>query len=139
MVLINVSRLNYERSLIMIKVEAIVREDKLEEVKDVLQELKVHGMTISQVVGCGTALAHTQIVRGSKVDITVVPKVKFEIVLSDQCWADKTVDAISRVAYTGEHGDGKIFVYPLMDVIRIRTGEHGPQAVWDAEQMLEKE
>ena len=118
----------------MVKIDAIVREDKVEEIKDVLQELKVHGMTISQVVGCGTSLGYTQVIRGSKVDVQVVPKVKFEIVVSNKAWADKTVEAISKTAYTGEHGDGKIFVYELLDVVRIRTGEHGEQAVWDSEQ-----
>lgn len=118
----------------MVKIDAIVREDKVEEIKDVLKELKVHGMTISQVVGCGTSLGYTHIVRGSKVDVQVVPKVKFEIVVSNKSWADKTVEAISKAAYTGEHGDGKIFVYELMDVVRIRTGEHGEEAVWDSEQ-----
>ena len=113
----------------MIKIDAIVRQEKIEDVKDALSEIKIHGMTISQVVGCGTTLGYTQLVRGSKVDINVLPKVKFEIA---------TMQAISKAAYTGEHGDGKIFVYELMDVVRIRTGEHGPQAVWDSEQKKEK-
>lgn len=118
----------------MVKIDAIVRQEKIEEVKDALKEIKVHGMTISQVVGCGTSHGYTQVIRGSKVDINVLPKVKFEIVVSDKKWAESTVKAISDAAYTGEHGDGKIFVYELMDVVRIRTGEHGPEAVWDSEQ-----
>ena len=122
----------------MIKIDAIVRQEKIEDVKDALSEIKIHGMTISQVVGCGTTLGYTQLVRGSKVDINVLPKVKFEIVVSDEEWAKATMQAISKAAYTGEHGDGKIFVYELMDVVRIRTGEHGPQAVWDSEQKKEK-
>lgn len=121
----------------MVKIDAIVRQEKIEEVKDALKEMKIHGMTISQVVGCGTSMGYTQVVRGSKVDINVLPKVKFEIVVSDKSWAETTVKAISEAAYTGEHGDGKIFVYELMDVVRIRTGEHGPQAVWDSEQKKE--
>lgn len=121
----------------MVKIDAIVRQEKIEEVKDALKEIKVHGMTISQVVGCGTGMGYTQVIRGSKVDIHVLPKVKFEIVVSDKKWAESTVKAISEAAYTGEHGDGKIFIYELMDVVRIRTGEHGPEAVWDREQKEE--
>ena len=123
----------------MIKIDAIVRQEKIEEVKDALKEIRIHGMTISQVVGCGTSLGYTQVIRGSKVDIHVLPKIKFEIVVSDEEWAAATVKAISEAAYTGEHGDGKIFVYELMDVVRIRTGEHGPKAVWDSEQKKEHE
>ena len=102
----------------MIKIDAIINEDKMEDVKDALQELQVHGMKV----------------RGYDVDINLLPKVKFEIVVSSQEWAERTVDAICRTAHTGEHGDGKIFVYELMDVVRIRTGEHGPKAVWAADQ-----
>lgn len=122
----------------MVKIDAIVREEKVEEVKDALKEIKINGMTISQVVGCGTGMGYTHTVRGSKVDVNVLPKVKFEIVVSDKKWAESTVKAISEAAYTGEHGDGKIFVYELMDVVRIRTKEHGPEAVWDAEQKKNK-
>lgn len=116
----------------MVKIDAIVRQEKIEEVKDALKDVRINGMTISQVVGCGTSLGYTQLVRGSKIDINVLPKVKFEVVVSDEKWADTAVKAISEAAYTGEHGDGKIFVYSLTDVVRIRTGEHGPQAVWDS-------
>lgn len=119
---------------IMIKIDAIINEDKMEDVKDALQELQVHGMTISQVMGCGTQMGYKEKVRGYDVDINLLPKVKFEIVVSNQEWAKRTVDAICRTAHTGEHGDGKIFVYELMDVVRIRTGEHGPKAVWAADQ-----
>ena len=118
----------------MIKIDAIINEDKMEDVKDALQELQVHGMTISQVMGCGTQMGYKEKVRGYDVDINVRPKVTFEIVVSSQEWARRTVDAICRTAHTGEHGDGKIFVYELMDVVRIRTGEHGPKAVWAADQ-----
>lgn len=122
----------------MIKIDAIVRTEKMEEVEDALKEMNVHGMTISEVMGCGTSLGYTKVVRGNKVDVNLVPKVKFEVVVSSKEWAYKTIDAISKVACTGEHGDGKIFVYELMDVVRIRTGEHGPEALWDTEQQ-EKE
>ena len=112
----------------------IVNEDKMEDIKDALQKLKVNGMTISQVMGCGTQMGYREKIRGYDVDINVLPKVKFEIVVSSQEWADRTIDAICKCAHTGEHGDGKIFVYELADVIRIRTGEHGPKAVWAADQ-----
>ena len=118
----------------MIKIDAIVNEDKMEDIKDALQKLKVNGMTISQVMGCGTQMGYRKKIRGYDVDINVLPKVKFEIVVSSQEWADRTIDAICKCAHTGEHGDGKIFVYELADVIRIRTGEHGPKAVWAADQ-----
>lgn len=122
----------------MVKIDAIVRQEKIEEVKDALKEMKINGMTISQVVGCGTSMGYTQAVRGGKMDINLLPKVKFEIVVSDISWAETTVKTISEAAYTGEHGDGKIFVYELLDVVRIRTGEHGPEAVWDSEQKKAK-
>ncbi len=113
----------------MIKVEAIVREEKYEDVKDALNAIEVHGMTISQVMGCGIQKGYTEYVRGTKVDVNVLPKIKFEIVVSTEEWAKKTIDVIKKTAYTGNHGDGKIFAYELMDVIRIRTGENGVSAV----------
>lgn len=113
----------------MIKIDAIVREEKMEDLKDALKNAGVNGMTISQVVGCGAQLGYTQYVRGSKVDINVVPKVKFEIVVSNQEWADTVTSVIRTVAYTGSHGDGKIFIYELANAIRIRTGEQGEDAI----------
>lgn len=118
----------------MIKIDAIVREDSLEDIKDALTEIEVHGMTISQVMGCGYQMGYKERVRGVKVDINLVPKIKFEIVVSNQKWADKVVDIISKTAKTGEYGDGKIFMYELMDVVRIRTGQHGAEALWDPDQ-----
>lgn len=123
----------------MIKIEAIVREEKMEDVKDGLKNVGVNGMTISQVVGCGAQLGYTQMVRGSKVDVNVVPKVKFEIVVSNQEWADVVISVLRTVAYTGNHGDGKIFVYELSNAIRIRTGEQGKEAIWSPEQKAEEE
>ena len=111
----------------MYKVEAIVREDKYEDVQDALKVIHVNGMTISQVMGCGTN-------QGRKMDILVTPKIKFEIVVSSLDWADRTVAAIRNAAYTGQHGDGKIFVYELNNVVRIRTNEQGIKAVWDEDQ-----
>ncbi len=114
----------------MIKIDAIVRENILEELTEALREVEVNGMTITQVMGCGTQMGYREKVRGSQVDINLIPKIKFEIVVSSPIWADKVVDVICRVAYTGEPGDGKIFLYNLQDCVRIRTGTHGPQAVW---------
>lgn len=115
----------------MIKIDAIVNMEKMEDVKDALQAMDVHGMTISQVMGCGAQMGYTRTVRGSKVDVNLLPKVKFEVVVSGSQWVEKTVETIRNAAYTGNRGDGKIFVYELMDVIRIRTNEHGPDAVWE--------
>ena len=107
----------------MYKVEAIVREDKYEDVQDALK-----------VIGCGTNQGYSRTVRGRKMDILVTPKIKFEIVVSSLDWADRTVAAIRNAAYTGQHGDGKIFVYELNNVVRIRTNEQGIKAVWDEDQ-----
>ena len=118
----------------MYKVEAIVREDKYEDVQDALKVIHVNGMTISHVMGCGTNQGYSRTVRGRKMDILVTPKIKFEIVVSSLDWADRTVAAIRNAAYTGQHGDGKIFVYELNNVVRIRTNEQGIKAVWDEDQ-----
>ena len=118
----------------MYKVEAIVREDKYEDVQDALKVIHVNGMTISQVMGCGPNQGYSRTVRGRKMDILVTPKIKFEIVVSSLDWADRTVAAIRNAAYTGQHGDGKIFVYELNNVVRIRTNEQGIKAVWDEDQ-----
>ena len=117
----------------MIKIDAIINEDKMEDVKDALQELQVNGMTISQVMGCGTQMGYKEKIRGYDVDINLLPKVKFEIVVSSQEWAKRTVDAICRTAQTGEHGDGKIFVYDVENVVKVRTGEEGYDALQDVE------
>ena len=118
----------------MYKVEAIVREDKYEDVQDALKVIHVNGVTISQVMGGGTNQGYSRTVRGRKMDILVTPKIKFEIVVSSLDWADRTVAAIRNAAYTGQHGDGKIFVYELNNVVRIRTNEQGIKAVWDEDQ-----
>ena len=90
----------------MIKIEAIVREEKYEDVKNALNEIDVYGITVSQVMGCGVQKGYTEIIRGSKVDVNMIPKIKFEIVVPNKEWMDKTVNTISRVAVTGKHGDG---------------------------------
>jgi nitrogen regulatory protein P-II 1 len=113
----------------MIKVEAIVREEKLEAVKEALSAIDVNGITISQVMGHGVQKGYTELVRATEVDITILPKIKFEIVVSSEEWEAKTIAAIKEAAYTGNVGDGKIFSYDLRDVIRIRTGETGYDAL----------
>ncbi len=117
----------------MIKIEAIVREEKYEDVKTALNDIDVHGMTVSQVMGCGVQKGYTGVVRGTKVDVNMLPKIKFEIVVPSEEWIDKTVKAIRQAALTGKHGDGKIFVYNLMDTVRIRTGQTGPEAIYHEE------
>lgn len=112
----------------MKKVEAVVRHFKLEEVKNALTEQGVHGMTVIEVRGFGRQKGHTEIYRGTEYAVDFVPKVKIEIACSDAN-LKTVVDTILRVAPTGQIGDGKIFVTDLHDVIRIRTGESGEEAI----------
>lgn len=114
----------------MIKIDAIVREEKYEEVKAALNAIDVNGITISQVMGCGVQKGFKNVVRGTEIDINMLPKIKFEIVVSTMEWAEKTIEVIKKSAYTGEHGDGKIFVYELMNAVRIRTGDEGDKAIY---------
>lgn len=107
---------------------AIVRPEKLEPLKEALFAAEVGGMTVSQVSGCGNQHGWTEYFRGTEVLLNMVPKVKFEIVVDDG-EVDALVDAIVGAARTGEVGDGKIFVTPVEEVVRIRTGERGPAAV----------
>ncbi|HIW57698.1 MAG TPA: P-II family nitrogen regulator [Firmicutes bacterium] len=113
----------------MIKIEAIVREESMEDVKQALQDINVHGITVYQVMGCGTQKGYTEYVRGQKVDINMLPKIKFEIVVSSEEWEKKTIDAIQKAAYSGAPGDGKIFSYELKSAMRIRTKETGYDAI----------
>ena len=115
--------------IMMIKIEAIVREEKFEDVKNALADINVNGLTVSQVMGCGIQRGYKEIVRGMEVDIQMQPKIKFEIVVSSEEWADKTIAAIKKAAYTGEVGDGKIFSYEIRSVDKIRTGETGYDAI----------
>lgn len=112
----------------MKKITAIVRPEKLEPLKEALFEAKVSGMTISQVQGCGNQHGWKEYYRGSEVMLNMLPKVKFEIVVDDG-QVDALVDLISETARTGEVGDGKIFIFPVDQVVRIRTGEKGDSAV----------
>ena len=112
----------------MKKITAIVRLEKLESLKDALFAAKVSGMTISQVQGCGSQHGWKEYYRGTEVLLNMVPKVKFEVVVEDDA-VDALVDTIVGAARTGEVGDGKIFVAPVEEVVRIRTGERGASAV----------
>ena len=112
----------------MKKIEAIIKPFKLEEVKDALAAIGVEGMTITEVKGFGRQKGHTEIYRGSEYTVDFLPKLKMEIVLPDDK-IDATVTAIIAAARTGKIGDGKIFVLPLEQVIRIRTEEKGDQAI----------
>ena len=112
----------------MKKIEAVIRHFKLEEVKDALSGLGVEGMTVSEVKGFGRQKGHTEIYRGSEYTVDFLPKIKIEIVLADSL-AVSAVDAIVKAAKTGKIGDGKIFVSPIENAVRIRTEETGEQAV----------
>ena len=112
----------------MRKLECIVRPHKLEDVKVALHDLGVLGMTVSDVRGVGRQKGHTEHYRGSEYTVDFLPKVKIEIVIPDELLR-QAVDAIARAAKTGKFGDGKIFVFPVEEVIRIRTGEVGSNAI----------
>ena len=110
------------------KIEAIIRPFKLEEVKEALVEEGVRGLTISEVRGYGRQKGHTETYRGSEYRIEFIPKIKIEVVV-EASKLDKVVDAILKSAKTGQVGDGKIFIYSIDEVIRIRTDESGEQAL----------
>ena len=110
-------------------IEAIVREEKMEDVKAALNEIQVNGFTVTQIMGCGTQRGYTEYVRGSKIDVFLKPKIKFEIVVSSEDWEIKVIDAIQKAAFTGDPGDGKIFSYEIRNAVRIRTGETGYDAL----------
>ncbi len=112
----------------MKRVIAIVRPEKLEPLKDALFAADVSGMTISQVMGCGNQHGWSEYFRGTEVLLNMIPKVKFELVVADDA-VDSLVDLICETAATGEVGDGKIFISPVEEVIRIRTREHGEKAI----------
>jgi len=112
----------------MNKIEAIIKPFKLDEVKDILSEIGVHGMTISEVKGYGRQKGHKEIYRGAEYLVDFIPKVKIEIIVeSDK--TDKVVEAIIKASNTGKIGDGKIFVFPVEEAIRVRTGERGKDAI----------
>jgi len=112
----------------MNKIEAIIKPFKLDDVKDSLNEIGVHGMTISEVKGYGRQKGHKEIYRGAEYLVDFIPKIKVEIVVeSDK--TEKVVEAIIKASNTGKIGDGKIFVFPVEEAIRVRTGERGKDAI----------
>ena len=112
----------------MRKVEAIIKPFKLDDVKEALQALGIQGMTVTEVRGFGRQKGHTELYRGAEYVVDFLPKIKLEVAVPDET-ADKVVQAIVEAANTGRIGDGKIFVLPVEEAIRIRTGERGPDAV----------
>jgi nitrogen regulatory protein PII len=112
----------------MKKIEAYVRPFKLDDVKSALMELGVKGMSVSEVKGFGRQKGHTELYRGSEYHVDFLPKSKLEVVVTDE-QVEGVVDAIARVANTGQVGDGKIFIVPVEDAIRIRTRESGDSAL----------
>ncbi|MAE16537.1 MAG: transcriptional regulator [Deltaproteobacteria bacterium] len=112
----------------MKKIEAIIKPFKLEEVKEALSSIGIQGLTVSEVKGFGRQRGHTELYRGAEYVVDFLPKVKIELVISDDD-VDRAVEAITSSAKTGRIGDGKIFVFDLNQAIRIRTGETGDQAV----------
>jgi len=112
----------------MKKIEAIIRPGKLEEIKEALNKFGIHGMTVTQVMGCGLQKGRKEIYRGTEYNINLLPKVKVEVVVKDK-YIDEVVKIISEAARTGEVGDGKIFVYNIDNAVRVRTGDSGEDAI----------
>ncbi|MBI4827803.1 MAG: P-II family nitrogen regulator [Nitrospinae bacterium] len=112
----------------MKKIEAIIKPFKLDEVKDKLNEIGIHGLTVTEVKGFGRQKGHTELYRGAEYVVDFLPKIKLEIVVPDDM-VEEVVSAVSGSAHTGRIGDGKIFVIPVEEAVRIRTGERGDAAV----------
>ncbi|MBU8849174.1 MAG: P-II family nitrogen regulator [Desulfobacterales bacterium] len=112
----------------MKKIEAILKPFKLDDVKEALSEIGIYGMTVTEVNGYGRQKGHKEIYRGAEYVVDFVPKIKVEIVVSDER-ADETVETVRNAAKSGKIGDGKIFVSPVEQVIRVRTGETGTDAL----------
>lgn len=112
----------------MRKIEAIIKPFKLDDVKEALNEIGIHGMTVSEVKGYGRQKGHTEIYRGAEYVVDFIPKVKIEIVVEAEM-ADKVVDMIRQSANTDKIGDGKIFILPVERAVRVRTGEENKDAL----------
>ncbi len=112
----------------MKKIEAIIKPFKLDDVKNELQAIGINGMTVTEVRGHGRQKGHREIYRGAEYQVDFIPKIKIEVVVSADI-AERVVDAIMRSARMGKIGDGKIFILPVEDVVRIRTGESGEEAI----------
>jgi nitrogen regulatory protein P-II 1 len=117
-----------ERNFLMKKIEAIIKPFKLDEVKEALQEVGLQGITVTEAKGFGRQKGHTELYRGAEYVVDFLPKVKVEVVLADEN-VDAVIDAIRNAAQTGRIGDGKIFVSNVEEVVRIRTGETGVDAI----------
>lgn len=114
----------------VLKIEAYIREDKLEDVIDALSSIDIHGITCYQVMGCGSQRGMTRYVRGKqKIEFHLLPKIKIEVLLSTETCEDKVIDTIQQAAFTGEIGDGKILSYEVRSAMRIRTRETGADAI----------
>ena len=109
-------------------ITAIVKPHRLDEVKTSLRELGVHGMTVTEASGYGRQRGHTEVYRGAEYQVDLVPKVRIEVVVED-AEADAVIDAVVRAAQTGKIGDGKVWSVPVETVVRVRTGERGPDAL----------
>lgn len=112
----------------MKKLEAIVRPHKLDDIKTKLEEVGVFGMTITDVRGCGRQKGKTELYRGAEYQISLIPKIKLEVIVNDDM-VENVIKAIQSAAMTGEIGDGKIFIIPVEETLRIRTGERGEKAI----------
>ena len=112
----------------MKKIEAIIKPFKLDEVKNALTKIGVQGMTVTEVKGFGRQKGHTEVYRGAEYTIDFVPKTKIEVIVTDEL-VGQTIETIERTAKTGKIGDGKIFLSPVDEIIRIRTGERGRDAI----------
>lgn len=112
----------------MKKIEAFIRPEKLEDIKEVLGTLKINGLSISEIMGCGNQKGWKEFIRGSEVDYNFLPKIKIEIVVLDE-QVEAVIDKICEKAYTGEAGDGKIFISEIQDAVRIRTKDRGISAI----------
>ncbi len=112
----------------MKKIEAIIKPFKLDEVKEALHDIGLQGITVLEAKGFGRQKGHTELYRGAEYVVDFLPKVKIELVVDDQL-LERAIEAIQRAAYTGRIGDGKIFVSPVEEAIRVRTGERGKDAI----------
>ena len=112
----------------MKKIEAIIKPFKLDEVKEALHEVGLQGITVTEAKGFGRQKGHTELYRGAEYVVDFLPKVKIEVVIDDDM-LERAIEAIQRAAYTGRIGDGKIFISPVEEAIRVRTGERGKDAI----------
>ena len=116
------------------KIDIITRPEKLEDLKTAMNKIGVTGMTVTQVYGCGLTKGHTEVYRGQEYSVILVPKVKIEIVVCEVP-VEQVLEAAKKACHTGKIGDGKIFVYPITNAVRIRTGEEGDIAIIDPADM----